>query len=165
MRLWQLAFTLLFLIVLREVSGDLLMLLTGLGVLANFGGLAVGSFCAGWMAGAISKVGPSRGQLKSLAALGVIAALGIGFFFFKGVNHLALAVVLILLINMPLSYGCLLLGVHLAERGLEIQPHHQEDSRGAGGEASLAESHSPASTGEIRRPDQSTHRSGEYSIE
>jgi hypothetical protein len=123
MKLWQLAFTLLFLIVLREGSGDLLMLLTGLGVLANFGGLAVGSFCAGWMAGAISKVGPSRGQLQSLAALGVIAALGIGFFF-KGVNHLALAVVLILLINIPLSYGCLLLGVHLAERGSEIQPHH-----------------------------------------
>jgi hypothetical protein len=137
MKLWQLAFTLLFLIVLREVSGDLLMLLTGMGILANFGGLAIGSFFAGWMAGAISKVGPSRGQLKSLSALGVIAALGIGFFF-KGVNHLALAVVFILLINIPLSYGCLLLGVHLAERGSEIQPHHQEDSHNADGDASLA---------------------------
>ncbi len=68
MKLWQLAITLIVLIVLREVSGDLLMRLTGLAALANFGGLAIGSFFSGWLAGAISKLGPSDGQRWSLAA-------------------------------------------------------------------------------------------------
>jgi hypothetical protein len=130
MKLWQLAITLIALIVLREVSGDLLMRLTGLGVLANFGGLAIGSFFSGWLAGAISKLGPSYGQLWSLAALGAIAAIGIGFV--QGTNFLAVAVVFMLLINIPLSYGCLLLGAYVAEPRTKIPPPRlEEDSLGS----------------------------------
>jgi hypothetical protein len=120
MKLWQLAITLIVLIVLREVSGDLLIRLTGLPVLANFGGLAIGSFFSGWLAGAISKLGPSYGQLWGLAALGVIAAIGIGIM--QGSNFLAVAVVFMLLINIPLSYGCLLLGAYVAEPRTKIPP-------------------------------------------
>ncbi len=130
MKIWQLAITLIVLIVLREVSGNLLMRLTGLAVLANFGGLAIGSFFSGWLAGAISELGPSRGQLWSLAALGVIAAIGIGFI--QGANFLAVAVVFMVLINIPLSYGCLLLGAHVAEPRTKIQPPPlEEDSLGS----------------------------------
>ena len=134
MKLWQLAVTLIVLIVLREVSGDLLMRLTGLAVLANFGGLAIGSFFSGWLAGAFSEHGPSDGQRWSLAALGVIAAIGIGFM--QGAKFLAVAVVFMLLINIPLSYGCLLFGAHLAEPRTKIPPPpFQEDSLGSEREA------------------------------
>jgi hypothetical protein len=125
MKLWQLAITLIVLIVLREGSGNVLMRLTGLPALANFGGLAIGSFFAGWLAGAISKLGPSRGQLWSFAALGVIAAIGIGFL--QGANFLAAAVVFMLLINIPLSYGCLLLGAYVAEPRMKIPPPPPEE--------------------------------------
>jgi hypothetical protein len=129
MKLWQLAITLIVLIVLREVSGDLLIRLTGLPVLANFGGLAIGSFFAGWLSGAISELGPSHGQLWSFAALGASAAIGSGFM--QGVNFLAMVVVVMLLINIPLSYGCLLLGAHLAEpRTKAPPPPLQEDDLG-----------------------------------
>ena len=135
MKLWQLAVTLIVLIVLREVSGDLLMKLTGLAVLANFGGLAIGSFFSGWLAGAISELGPSDGQLWSLAALGVIAAIGIGLI--QGVNFLAVAVVFMLIINIPLSFGCLLLGARVAEPPTKIPPPpFQEDSLGSDREPS-----------------------------
>jgi hypothetical protein len=128
MKLWQLAITLIVLIVVREVSGDLIMRLTGLGLLANFGGLAIGSFFAGWLSGAISELGPSHGQLWSFAALGAIAAIGIGFI--QGANFLALAVVFMLLINIPLSYGCLLIGAHLAEPRVQIPPPPQDSPGG-----------------------------------
>jgi hypothetical protein len=120
----QLALTFIALVILRDVAGDLLMLLTGLAVVANFGGLAIASFFAGWFAGTISEVGPSYGQLKGLAALGVITALGLGFL--KGVNYLALAVVFILMSYIPFSYVCLLFGAHVAEIGMDVRPRQSK---------------------------------------
>jgi hypothetical protein len=73
MKFDHLALTFIALVILRDVAGDLLMLLTGLPILANFGGLAIASFFAGLFAGTISELGPSYGELKGLAALGVIA--------------------------------------------------------------------------------------------
>jgi hypothetical protein len=134
MKIYQLAFALIALVVVREIAGDLLMRVSGLGVLANFGGLVIASFLAGWLAGVISKLGPSYGQLWGLAALGVIAAIGIGFM--QGVSFLAPAVVIMLLLYIPLSYFCLLLGARLAEVGTEVKPHHQEDHSGSGRDAS-----------------------------
>ena len=122
MKLYQLGIALIALVVVREVAGDILMLVTRLAGLANFGGLIIGSFLAGWLAGSISELGPSCGQLKGLAALGVIAAIAIGFL--KGVSFLALAVVFMLVIYTPLSYFCLLLAP--TSRGAASKSHRVE---------------------------------------
>lgn len=128
MKLYQLAIALVVLIFLRQVVGDLLMRLTGLGALANLGGLAISSFLAGWLAGAISELGPSRGQIAGLAVLGVIASIGIGLI--KGVHYLALAIVFMLILYTAISYGCLLLGAAFAEVGMEAPTPHQQDGTG-----------------------------------
>jgi hypothetical protein len=134
MKVYQLAFALIALVVLREVAGDILMRLTGLAVLANLGGLAIASFFAGWLAGAISKLGPSYGQLWGLAAVGVIASIAIDVM--QGVSYLAPAVLIMLLLNIPLSYVCLLLGARVAEAGTKVPPRHQADDPGSGVETS-----------------------------
>jgi hypothetical protein len=128
MKLYQLAIASIVLVSLREVVGEILMRLTGLAVLANFGGLAISSFLAGWLAGAISELGPSRGQIAGLAALGVIASIGIGLI--QGVPYLALAIVFMLILNTAISYGCLLLGASFAEVGMEAPTPHQQDEAG-----------------------------------
>jgi hypothetical protein len=134
MKVYQLAVALIALVVVREIAGDLLMRTTGLPVVANFGGLVIASFFAGWLAGVISKLGPSNGQLWGLAALGVIAAIGIGFM--QGASFLAPVVVIMALLFTPLSYFCLLLGARLAEVGTDVKPSHQEDHPVASREAS-----------------------------
>jgi hypothetical protein len=130
MKLYQLAITLLVLVFLREVIGEILMRLTGLAVLANFGGLAISSFLAGWLAGAISELGPSRGQIAGLAALGVIASIGIGLI--QGVQYLALAIAFMLILNTAISCVCFLLGASFAELGIETPTPHQQDEAGSG---------------------------------
>ena len=125
MQFHELALTFVVLVVLREIAGQCLMSLTGLGALANFGGLAFASFFAGWLAGGISEPGPSRAQLKGLAVSGVIVAIGIGFM--KGVSYLALAVLFILILHTSLSYVCLLLGARVAVVGIDSPPRHQDD--------------------------------------
>jgi hypothetical protein len=134
MKVYQLAIALIALVLLREGAGDVLMLITGLAALANLGGLAIASFFAGWLAGAISELGPSYGQLKGLAAVGVIASIAIGVM--KGVSCLPLAVPLMLLFYIPLSYLFLLLGARVAEVGIDVPPRHQEDNLGSGRQAS-----------------------------
>ena len=125
MKFYQLAVTFIDLVVLRRFTSDVLMHLTKLGVLANFGGLLIASFLAGWLAGTISKLGPSYGQLKGLAALGVIASIAIGFM--QGIKYLPLAVIFMLMLYTPLSYYCLILGAYVAEKSVDIPPRDREE--------------------------------------
>jgi hypothetical protein len=126
MKLHQLAIAFIALVVVREVVSEVVIRLTGSAGLANLPGLVIASLLAGWLAGAISKLGPSYGQLTGLATLGVIASIAIGFM--QGRSILAPLVVLMLVLYIPLSYVCLLWGAHLAEIGIEATPHHQADS-------------------------------------
>ena len=133
MKAYQLAIAFIALVGFREAAGYTLIRLSGWAVLANLGGLAIASFFAGWLAGVISKLGPSYGQLTGLAAGGVVASIVIDLT--QGANYLPPAVLLMLILQIPLSYVCLLLGAHVAEVGAEVPPRHQEDNSGSGREA------------------------------
>jgi hypothetical protein len=128
MKWYHFGIILLILVVLRQGVGDVIFHLTDLGVIANWGSLVAASFLAGWLAGAIVERGVSYGELLVLAALGVIAEVGIGFA--KGVSHLVLALVFRFIIYTPVSYGCLVLGAALAERGSADPPSPSEASVG-----------------------------------
>jgi hypothetical protein len=134
MKLHQLAIAFIALVVVREAASEILIRVPGIAVLANLGGLAIASLVAGWLAGAISKLGPSYAQLTGLAALGVITSMAIGFI--QGVRILPPVAVLMLVLYIPLSYVCLLWGAHLAEIGIETPPLHQADGPGSSGEPS-----------------------------
>ncbi len=133
MKVYQLAIALIALVGFREVAGYILIRTFGLAGLANLGGLAIASFFAGWLAGAISKLGPSYGQLTGLAAVGVVASIAIDVM--QGTNYLPPAVLLMLILHIPLSYVGLLFGARVAEIGTDVPPRHQEDNSGSGREA------------------------------
>jgi hypothetical protein len=80
----------------------------------------VGVWFLVWFLASPSEPGPSNGQLKGLAVLGVIAGIALGLL--KGVSYLELAVVFILILHTPLSYGCLLPGGHVAEIAMDVRP-------------------------------------------
>jgi hypothetical protein len=129
MKLYQLAIVLIVMVAFREVSGTVIMRLTGMGALANFGSLALASFAAGWLASSVGTRPPTDRQLGALAAMCVIACTAIGYI--QGFSYLALAVVFILIVHTPISYVCLILGAKLAEAGAKKPPPRPEDGHEA----------------------------------
>lgn len=126
MKLLEFAVVLVVLVILRELSGQVLHRLTGMGFLANFGSLALASFLGGWLASSIGTRPPTDRQLLLLAALGVIACTAIGYLLL-GVAYLALAVIFILVLHTPISYVCLILGARTAEEAF-VKPSRRPET-------------------------------------
>jgi hypothetical protein len=115
MKLREFAIVLVVSVIMREYSGQVIYLLTGVGALANFGSLALASFFGGSLASPRGRRPPTDRQFFLLAVLCVIACTTIGYL--RGVGYIALGVIFILIVHTPISYVCLILGAKAAEGG------------------------------------------------
>ncbi len=132
MKWYQFILVLIVLVVLREVSGHVIMRLAGIAVLANYGSLTAAAFLSGWLASSIGSKPPTDGQIGALAVLGVIGNMLVDFF--QGFTAIVLGAFLILAVHTPIAYVCLILGAKLAEEGHAATPPKSTAPDGTGDE-------------------------------